>query len=111
MLNIKSLFINDLRRSLALTISLFVIVCTSGIPKFSHNTSLWPWGVYWHSNDEIKGYVWLRKNLPANTKVFSFTDNLLVIGHDMRADYWSETYKSNFKNVMDANPNHKMNLM
>lgn len=84
-------------RRILLGFILISVLLSSGYYKFKVNTGLWPWGVYWHSPEEVRGYVWLRKNLPADTKVFAFTDNLFVIGNDMRADFWSEQYRKSFK--------------
>jgi len=79
------------------------VISTSGIHKSILNRSIWPWGVYWKSQEELKGYTWLRKNLKANSKVFSFTDNLLVIGHDMHANYWDKEYKKSLGNALEYN--------
>lgn len=81
------------------------VVMTSGYYKFKVNMSVWPWGVYWNSPQEIRGYVWLRKNLPPNTKVFAFTDNLFVIGMDMHADFWSSRYQNSFADAFNLSNN------
>lgn len=91
-------------RVLAIFILLSSILVTSGHSKFRLNTNVWPWGVYWHSREEISGYIWMRKNLASNSKVFAFTDNLFVIGNDMHADYWSKKYKKSFKGAVDFSP-------
>lgn len=87
-------------QTFALIISLGGVILTSGAAKLRINTGLWPWGIYWNSPHEIKGYLWLRKHLPPDTKVFTFQHNLFVIGMDMRADYWRETYTQATKNAM-----------
>jgi len=79
-------------------ILIFSILWTSGKEKWSVNTGIWPWGECWASRHEIKGYALLKNHLPLNTKVFSFTNNMFVIGHDMLADFWSSDYQKNFKN-------------
>jgi hypothetical protein len=76
------------------------VVFTSGYAKFRVNRGLWPFGVYWNSLEELKGYLALRERFPPNTRVFAFSDNLLVIGHDMRADYWREDYRRAFAQAM-----------
>jgi len=80
-----------------LTVILICVLINSGYFKFKANTGIWPWGVFWNSKQELSGHVWLRNYLPANSKVFTFTDNLFVIGNDMRADFWSQEYKNSFK--------------
>jgi len=90
--------------TLKYAILIFVLLSvfkTSATFKVKVNTSVWPYGVFWVSPQEIRGYVWLRKNLPAGTKVFAFSDNSLVIGHNMHADFWTEKYTNSFKNAMD----------
>jgi hypothetical protein len=77
------------------------VALTSGVMKYRINTAVWPWGVSWGSYRELIGYVWLRYNLPPNTKVFTFKDNFLVLGHDMRADYWRPEYQTAFSDAMD----------
>lgn len=64
--------------------------------KWWFNTSEWTYGVHWASDQDVEGYVWMRENLPVDTKVFSFSDNILVIGHDMQADFWSKDYQEKF---------------
>lgn len=95
-----SFFSTKFRKALAIFIFLIGIIFNSAIPKIQVNTGMWPFGVYWQTYEEIKGYCWLRKYLPTDTKVFSFTDNLFVIGHDMRSDYWREDYKNDFNNAV-----------
>jgi len=74
---------------------------TSAHPKIALNTSLWDFGVYWTSLDGLLGHVSLRYQLKPNTKVFSFTDNLLVIGADMYVDFWRGKYKNDLTNAIN----------
>ncbi len=83
----------------ALLCILVYVFRSAGYYKWEINTRSWPYGVVWASRSEVKGYVWLRDHLPPNTKVFTFTENLLVIGHDMYADFWREEYKRAFQNA------------
>jgi len=48
-------------------------------------------------------YVWLRYNLKPNTKVFSFSNSMLLMGNNMRSDYWTKEYKSFFKKAINFN--------
>jgi hypothetical protein len=77
------------------------IIFTSGKEKYRINNGIWPWGIYWKSKGELRGYLWLKKNLKPNTKVFAFQDNLFVIGQDMHADYWSSGYKESFEDAIN----------
>lgn len=94
---IENFFTDRARRARVLAVIIIAVVVTSGFFKFRVNTAIWPWGVYWNGYDEIMGYTWMRKSLPPNSRVFAFTDNIFVIGHDMRADYWREDYKKDFR--------------
>jgi hypothetical protein len=79
------------------------IISTSGYAKYSVNTNIWPAGIFWVSREETLSYAWLRQNLPPDTRVFSFKDNLLVIGQDMRADFWKKEYKKDFHDAFGQN--------
>jgi len=85
-------------RNTAVILLVLSVVFTSGHAKIRINTGIWPWGVYWHT-DELGGYVWLRHNLEPNSKVFAFTDNFFVIGNDMRADFWRNDYRESFRDA------------
>ncbi len=86
------------RKILFLAIA-FLFINTTGYYKYKVNTSWWSYGVYWTSNDEMKAYVWMRKNLPVNTKVFAPVDNMFVLGHDMLCEPWTKEYKENLLNA------------
>lgn len=73
--------------------------------KWWFNTNEWSYGVHWASDEDIDGYIWMREKLPVNTKIFSFTDNVLVLGHDMRADFWTDDYKQRFENAFEKDIN------
>ena len=90
-----------LKRKISLKIIIIVVILSSGYPKFSINTGIWPWGVEWKSKEELLSYLWMKTEIPLNSKVFAFTDNLFVIGHDMYADYWSTQYKHDFKDAIN----------
>ncbi len=62
------------------------ILITSAYPKYIVQTSQWPSGVGWSSNEQIQGYVGL-KELPPNTLIYSLCKNpKTVIGVD-KMDY------------------------
>ncbi|MCK5214045.1 MAG: hypothetical protein KAR05_01670 [Candidatus Omnitrophica bacterium] len=81
---------------------IILIVCTSGYAKYRVNTSYWTRGVFWTSLNETLSYIWMRDNFPPDTRVFSFKDNLFVIGMDMKADFWREEYKADFENAFES---------
>lgn len=68
---------------------------TSGIKKYQYNTSPgWPPGGKWSSLQELQGYVWMKDNLPLNTKVFSYGPHTnVVIGFDKFACVWCEDFR------------------
>ena len=70
-----------------------LIFYTSGIQKYTVNTAQWPPGAFWTSMEEVQGYIWLKENLPPNTKVFAFVNNGPVIGMDMYTCHWCEDEK------------------
>lgn len=93
-----------LRRTWVPAIVIFValivlILYTSGMQKYAINTSpSWPPGGFWTSGDEISGYVWMRKNLAANTPVFTYVNNGAVIGTDMYTCHWCQDVRD-FQNA------------
>ena len=64
------------------------VIMTSFVQKYAVNTALWHPGGFWTSNDEIQGYLWLKENIPSETKVFTFSNNALVIGLDKFICHW-----------------------
>jgi|TARA_Y100000031_G_C8164759_1_gene358749 hypothetical protein len=61
---------------------------TSTQQKIAVNTATWPPGAFWTSGEEIGAYVWMRDNLPANSRMFTFTNNGPIIGMDMFECRW-----------------------
>ena len=102
------IFVRDENTTITQRLSLIIIIAasivTSAYPKFVTNTYLWHYGAFWSSAKEIKSYLWLRRNLKINTKVFAFTENMYVIGHDMRADFWKKKYYESYKNAIHFSP-------
>jgi len=71
-----------------LSIIVYGIVVTSFVQKYAVNTAIWPPGGFWASNEEIQGYLWLKENIPANSKTFTFSNSALVIGFDKFICSW-----------------------
>ena len=70
------------------TALIVLIFLTSGIQKYAVNTAIWPPGAFWTSNEELQGYVWFKDNIPSGTKVFTFSNNALIIGFDKFICHW-----------------------
>ncbi len=90
------MFGSPIRRTLAGALIFCVVMMSSGVYKVRINLGPWSYGQYWQSDGQILGYLWMRRYLPKNTWVFAFTDNMLVIGHDMAAEFWRPAYKAAF---------------
>lgn len=96
---------------LGVLVSIVLLVFyTSASQKISVNTtSGWPPGAFWTSNEEIAGYVWMRENLPVNSRVFTFVNNAPVVGMDMFACNWCpevlEYQKNGFNETAEENYN------
>jgi hypothetical protein len=91
------------RKILFITLVVVTILSVNLPSKWRLNTRPWHYGVHWASDSDILGYTWMRKRFPANTKVFAFTDNILVLGHDMRADFWTNQYKEFIDSAFEDN--------
>ncbi len=61
---------------------------TSTQYKVAVNLAQWPPGGFWSSSEEISGFLWMQKNLPANSNVFSFVNDGAIIGLDMVTCRW-----------------------
>ncbi|MBD3164445.1 hypothetical protein GF323_04545 [Candidatus Woesearchaeota archaeon] len=89
------LFLINLTRKIGIpriatvVVLVLAIFWTSGQQKYAVNTAMWGPGQMWTSGEEIQGYLWL-KNLPANTKVFSYSHDEQVIGLDMFSCSWCD---------------------
>ena len=95
------IFNTPVKRKIFFVAMLFLFINTTGYYKYKVNTSWWSYGVYWTSDEEMKAFIWMRKNLPINTKVFEPIDNIFVLGHDMLSEPWKEEYKKYFNNVTE----------
>ena len=74
---------------------------TSMQQKVSVNTANWPPGAFWTSGEEIGAYLWMKENLPTNSKVFTYWNSGPVIGMNMFTCHWC----SNIRDYMDNNFN------
>ncbi len=74
--------------AILITIIILGIYFTSFVPKFSLNTSQWPPGGAWTSQDELVGYIWMMDSIPKNSRVFTFSNGGAVIGFDQFNCRW-----------------------
>lgn len=108
-------FINNIFRSLArkllnsgnaaMAVSLVVLLIigfgvykTSFIPKYKVNTANWPPGGFWASGEELGGYIWFKQNIPDGSKVFTFSNNGVIIGLDKYICHWCPEVREFQKN-------------
>ena len=79
------------------------ILITSGCPKYIVETSYWPPGVGWASQDELQGYLSFVKPLPYNTKVFPIcSEETKVLAFDKFAEPWNLNYQKFKKNFFNT---------
>jgi len=64
---------------------------TSAYPKYKVNTAQWGPDGRWSSMQELQGYIWLKENLPPNTKIYPFSgEDSLLTGMDMFVCGWCQ---------------------
>lgn len=90
----KSNAVINMSSLLVLVILFYGIIMTSFIPKYTVNTALWPPGGFWTSNEEIQGYMWFKDNIPNGKKVFTFSNNALILGLDKFICHWCDDVRS-----------------
>ena len=83
-------YLKNLRflKIIVLVIVIIGVTTTSAYQKYIVNTAQWPPGGFWTSVDEVNGYLWIKDNLPKNSKLFTFVNNAPVIGMDMFTCHW-----------------------
>ena len=85
-------------RLVVLGIIIYGVTTTSFVQKYAVNTALWPPGAFWASNEEIQGYIWFKDNIPSGTKVFTFSNNALIIGLDKFICSWCSDVRAYQRN-------------
>jgi hypothetical protein len=89
LLNISKKSVGDIGKYVVLLILLTGIYFTSTQQKIAVNTAAtWPPGGFWTSGEEIGAYVWMKDNLPKNSRVFAYVNNGPIIGMDMYTCHW-----------------------
>jgi len=84
---------------------------TSTQQKIAVNTANWPPGGFWTSEEEIGAYIWMKGNLPGNTKVFTFANNGPVIGMDMYTCHWCFDIRDYQKNGFNQSVQENYNWL
>ena len=80
------------------------IIMTSFIPKYKVNTSPgWSIGGFWTSTEEIQGYIWFKDRIPAQSKVFTFSNNGVIIGFDKFICHWCPEVRDFQQNGINKN--------
>lgn len=99
-------------RKALLALLLISVFITSAAGKISVQTSQWPPGTNFNSQDEMNGYVSMEQTLPANTKVFPLcSSDAKIIGMDMMCEPYVPAYQ-NFKNQsMNKTPSEVRSFM
>ena len=88
------------------------IVMTSFAQKYAVNTSpTWPPGGFWTSNEEIQGYIWFKDNIPLGTKVFTFSNNALILGFDKFICHWCDDVRNYQKNGFNQTADENYNWL
>lgn len=83
----------------------FGIGLTSAYPKMVVNSSTWGPGVHFTSQEELQGFIWL-KELPADTKVFSYNmeNKGIVISFDKYTCMWCDSDREFRENLINKTP-------
>jgi hypothetical protein len=79
---------------LVIGVLFYGIIVTSFLPKYAVNTALWPPGGFWTSNEELQGYMWFKENILSGKKVFTFSNNALILGLDKFICHWCDDVRS-----------------
>ena len=108
-LNTSKKYIGNIGKYAILLVLLIGIYFTSTHQKIAVNTATWPPGGFWTSEEEIGAYVWMKDNLPKNSRVFTFLNNGPVIGMDMYECRWcsdvKDYQKKGFNETVEENYN------
>jgi len=88
---------------LILGLLLLGVFYTSGLQKYTVNTAQWSPGGAFSSYEEIDGYIWMKDNLPIDSKVYSFYDAKRVIGLDQFACSWCKDLRDYNEDSIENN--------
>lgn len=96
---------------LVLGLIVYGVIITSFVQKYAVNTALWGPGGFWTSNEEIQGYIWFKDNVPQETKVFTFSNNALIIGLDKFICHWCSEVRDYQHNGFNQTPQQSYNWL
>lgn len=89
----KTIADNSPRKVFLLAIIGLIIFSTSLSPRIAVQTTTWPPGTMWLSEEELSGYISLL-TLPPNTKIFPICgQDSKIIGFDKLSEPWNSEYK------------------
>jgi len=87
---------------MVLGLLVYGIITTSFIQKYTVNTAIWPPGGFWTSNEEIQGYIWFKDNIPNGARVFTFSNDALIIGFDKFICHWCDDVREFQRNGFNS---------
>jgi hypothetical protein len=98
--------INSVLVIVIVTVMFYGIFTTSFIPKYKVNTSPgWAIGGFWaNPGEEIPGYLWLKDNVPPDTRVFTFSNNGAIIGVDKFICHWCSDVREFQRTGINSTP-------
>jgi len=94
---------NNYLKWLVLGLLLLGVFYTSGLQKYTVNTAKWSPGGAFSSYEEVDGYIWMKDNLPIDSRVYSFYDQKRVIGLDQFACSWCKDIRDYSEHSIEIN--------
>ena len=84
---------------------LALIALTAGYTKFKINTSVWGPSPSMQQYPQVtEGLLWMKTNLPDQTKVFTFEDKGKLLGFNMWQCYWCQDEVKLKTQFLNASP-------
>ena len=102
---------NKILRLIIVIIIITGVWYTSGTQKYSVNTATWPPGGGWGSNQDIKGYAWMKQNLPLNTRVAPMLDAGHLVGMDLFNCVWCKEEKEIYEGSINKSAEEIYNIL
>ncbi len=89
-------------RALFFLVVVIAVIWTAGVPKYAVETSYWPPGPEWTSNEQLQGYLWMKDNLPHNTPVLPLCyDSRKPLSVNMGAFPWDLSIEATRPSLVD----------
>lgn len=87
------------------------LLLTSGYQKYTVNTAIWN-NENFYSLDEVQPYLWMKDNLPKNTKVLSYCGDWLdVLSYDKLQEGWKPEISAFYNNVVNMTTQDVVSFM